>query len=366
MAAIASEYVLFESADNFFKARDLLKQLVGRKAKMKNWTCPKWTLTHTQFAYADGFYYSSPQKREKSFCSPDDLRELIEAGHVASPPISKEELESRGKSDWVVKLIAMLQIVRLVVQTLFRATQHYQTTALEIMTAAFVFCSVFIFCFRFNQPQNVEYPVTLELEDVALIDMSNQTYRAPSSTPSPHAEETIESDPSIHAVLNSPPSTSAGEPIDSALSVRKVNSAPLHQAKKLNESDPSIHAVSYFPPSTSAGEPIDFALSVRKVNSAPLHHAGKTELAQMDGRAETVPSTPTPSTKRVLPIPNKFDQYVPGWTAQIVPALLFLLFASGFGAIHCLAWHSPFPTVKERLAWRICSVTTTSLPALAA
>ena len=35
-----------------------------------------------------------------------------------------------------------------------------------------------------------------------------------------------------------------------------------------------------------------------------------------------------------------------------------------FGAIHCLAWDAPFPSSKEALAWRICSVATTSLPIL--
>ena len=43
--------------------------------------------------------------------------------------------------------------------------------------------------------------------------------------------------------------------------------------------------------------------------------------------------------------------------------LLLLGFAGGvFGAVHCLAWNSTFPTPKERLAWRVCSVATTALP----
>ena len=37
---------------------------------------------------------------------------------------------------------------------------------------------------------------------------------------------------------------------------------------------------------------------------------------------------------------------------------------SVFGAIHCLAWNSPFPTPTEQFLWRLCSVIVTSLPAI--
>ena len=34
-----------------------------------------------------------------------------------------------------------------------------------------------------------------------------------------------------------------------------------------------------------------------------------------------------------------------------------------FGAIHCLAWNSSFPSRAEQLTWRICALITTSIPA---
>jgi len=36
-----------------------------------------------------------------------------------------------------------------------------------------------------------------------------------------------------------------------------------------------------------------------------------------------------------------------------------------FGALHCLAWNSHFPTDIERVAWRVCSVLITALPVAA-
>ena len=266
IAATAPELVLYNAADNFFDARDLLKHLRNRGHK-------KWTLVHTQFAFANGFWTRMPNGVTAK-CKPDRLRTLIENGDIQGPPLSKDELKSRGKGDWVIKLIAIVQIIWFVIQTLVRAIQHYQTTALEIMTVAFVFCSVFIYGFSLNHPQDVEYPVFIEVSAAALLTDGN-------------AADT------------------------KTLATDETNAKP--------KSDRLSHA----------------------------EEGGETAPALRQG-AKAV------------------SQYAPGWAASTVPVLLFGLFACGFGAIHCLAWNSPFPTSREQLAWRICSAATTALPASAA
>ena len=263
IAATAPEIVLYNAADNFFEARDLMRHL-------RNQGHGKWTLTHTQFAFAKGFWTRTPQQ-EVAKCKPDRLRTLIENRDIDGPPISEDELKSRGKGDWVIKLVAIVQIIWFVVQTLVRAIQHYQTTALEIMTVAFVFCSVFIYGFSLHQPQDIEYPVFIEVSDAAL---------AADGTTATKTQATVES-------------------------------------KQKQKSDKSIHA----------------------------EEGGETAVAPRHGAIGAA------------------SQYVPGWAASIVPGFLFGLFACGFGGIHCLAWNSPFPTLREQLAWRICAATTTALPA---
>jgi hypothetical protein len=49
---------------------------------------------------------------------------------------------------------------------------------------------------------------------------------------------------------------------------------------------------------------------------------------------------------------------------QELTALFFgaLLGGTIFGGLHCLAWNFHFPTHREALGWRICSVATTALP----
>ncbi|KAL6713318.1 hypothetical protein ACLMJK_008783 [Lecanora helva] len=147
IAAVVPEIVLFLAAGNFFGARDWVKRLRGQGNS-------HWILTHAQFVFAKGFRISEPQsdttnqdESKPEPWDPEELHSLIWRGAITEPPVSEEELKSRGKSDWFIKLIAVLQILWFVIQTLVRAIQGYQTTPLEIMTVAFVFCSVFIYGF---------------------------------------------------------------------------------------------------------------------------------------------------------------------------------------------------------------------------
>ena len=259
IAATAPEIVLYNAADNFFESRDLLRHL-------RNQGHPSWTLTHTQFAHAKGFWTRTPAKQE-SKCKPDRLRKLIENRDIDGPPISESELKSRGQGDWVIKLIAIVQIIWFVVQTLVRAIQHFQTTALEIMTVAFVFCSVFIYGFSLSQPQDIEYPVFIEVSDAALAATDGTMTTKDESKQNPRSD----------------------------------------RASQAEEGGDTARA---------------------------LTHGARA-----------------------------VSHYAPGWAASTVPVLLFGLFACGFGAIHCLAWNSPFPTMREQLAWRVCAAATTAMPA---
>lgn len=110
---------------------------------------------------------ASDPKEPDLVCSIEQLLDFVESNRINGPPLSDEELKSRGKSDVFVKLLLMLRSTWFFSQTLVRAILHYQTTAFEIMTVAFVFCSLASIGFFMKQPQNVEYPVLLEVRDAA-------------------------------------------------------------------------------------------------------------------------------------------------------------------------------------------------------
>lgn len=156
LAIIAPEAILSYSYLGYSIARRVLRHLAQQGYK-------EWILTHMQFAGAKGFRCHAPDTSRTTECDLYYLYELIKEGHLDRPPVSEDELRSRGKSDLVIKLIAILQIVWFVAQTLVRAIEHYHITALELSTVAFVCCSILSYGFCISRPQDVEYPVVLEI-----------------------------------------------------------------------------------------------------------------------------------------------------------------------------------------------------------
>ncbi|KAG8525587.1 uncharacterized protein KY384_009231 [Bacidia gigantensis] len=239
---LGPEITIGYAVQNWLAARAFLKRVHSSGNR-------DWTMTHAFFAVAGGFTVRMPDKDDYRV-KHTTLQRLIVDGCVDRLPIFKAELQSRGKSDWVVKIIALFQICWFAVQTLFRAIQHLHVTAVEIMTIAFIFCSVFIYGLYWHHNRDVEYPVIIEVRSL----------------------------------------TAASGEI-----------TPTQQTRTL-EDIKSIET--------------DFLESVGKDNGL-LFRWLSTEIA-----------------------------------------------ACAFGAVHCLAWSSLFPTPQERLAWRICAVATLILPLL--
>ena len=247
--ALAPEMTLAIALEQFFIARFLLKTLLRDSTYA-------WTLTHTRFAFSDGFITHTLQTHQEQPCKPYVLWNLAENNRIAGSLISKEELSDHGKTDGVIKLVAVLQITWFGLQTLVRAIQHYQITALEILTTAFVFCSFLIYGFCWNKPQDVGYPVVIEILEPEVWGPGTAT-------------------------------------------------------KNSKERPTSV-----------------------------AHARLEAQEARLDFKRKEVEKS----------------------VGNTIPGMVFVLCGCGFGAIHCLAWNSPFPTFAEKLAWRICSVVTTALP----
>ena len=113
-----------------------------------------------QFAAADGFRLRESYRDPRSEIG--IVKELIENHTLDRPPISEPELKSREKSDSFIKLVALLQLLWFTIRTSVRLKDHFQITAIEIMTLAFALCSILVYAFCFNQPQDIEYPILLD------------------------------------------------------------------------------------------------------------------------------------------------------------------------------------------------------------
>jgi hypothetical protein len=78
------------------------------------------------------------------------------------------------------------------------------------------------------------------------------------------------------------------------------------------------------------------------------------------------PTSPRKLTIRVR-IGAYIDRNTPGGDWKSVTALICVFIIGGmFGAIHCLAWNSTFPTRVEHLLWQVSALVVTAFPGLAA
>ena len=274
------EYILASSVQHFLNARTCLPFLV-------RYGGPEWTMTHAQFASDEGFEISYADGRSEA---PDIAKivELMARGEISQPPISADELHSRGESNWLVKLIALLQISWFAFQTLFRVIQHIQVTPLEVLVLAFVFCSILTYILFWSKPQNVGYTVSIPLKSKT----SSSTTAALT-----HSDEEIK---------------------DQREGTKSTSTSTLLQNYDCTEAD------------------------------------GRGSPRAIDG----LKCDSSRSSRQLVQLPDS--------TKLRDSCMIMTVLMALFGAVHCLAWNSPFPSSAEELTWRVCALIITSIPALLA
>jgi hypothetical protein len=96
-----------------------------------------------------------------------DARQLYYArkwGIITLPNAPDEDIQDKNKSDALIKIIAIFQIMYLVVQLIIRRVKGLPITQLEIMTLAFAACSVCTYIISFNKPKDVITPHVLRAQ----------------------------------------------------------------------------------------------------------------------------------------------------------------------------------------------------------
>ncbi|MCJ1461076.1 hypothetical protein MMC28_011458 [Mycoblastus sanguinarius] len=101
--AIAPEVILAVSIHDYISARRCLGWVLANGSQ-------DWTMTHMQFIYAGGLRLQIPAENRRLKCDLNTLMIHIEAREIIEPPVSRKELQSGSKSDWMTKLVALSQI----------------------------------------------------------------------------------------------------------------------------------------------------------------------------------------------------------------------------------------------------------------
>ena len=329
LTAIAPEVMIYQSIDRYLDARQLLHQLVTHSGE-------GWTMTHAQFAMAGGIrlrdvHGAMVPNRKKS------LIEAVKSGKVREPPISVEELSSRSKSDWIVKSIAICQVTWFALQALFRAVKHVQVTALEILTVAFVFCSIFIYAICWNQPQDVEYPIVIS-------QILEQSDSRSADGQEIHCDQQEIIDLESGLMLQS--ESRSGTPLQNI---------DVSEAGDVGHPDSAPNTIARLECIANAGE---------NHECNPYQTRPQASSSKISGERNPRSSTTVVPEATVVKINANISDLIDALTDYVEEMVFLILGLLGplFGAIHCLAWNSPFPTSQERSAWRVCSVAVTCLP----
>lgn len=93
-----------------------------------------------------------------------DARQLYLArkwGLIKLPNVREAELYDKSKSDTLIKLIALGQIIWLAIKLIARRIHGHPSTQLEIMTLAFAVCTSVTYLLLLRKPQDVKFPITI-------------------------------------------------------------------------------------------------------------------------------------------------------------------------------------------------------------
>ena len=370
LAVVVPEYFVAESFLKYTKARTIRNGIRKRFGTLPRETSKdgtshlgpgKWDIMHAHFALARGFYIDDDVIL--IWTNPDKAAQHV-MGLLPEPPVSAKDLESRGSADWIKKALAVFQILWFTAQLLLRYITHLHITAVEILTLAFIFCSLIIYGLCWNQAQNVEYPIQLTLRS----DAAHSTATTRLDT---IMEEESEKDPvtpsrSWDLPPVSPISTKRRSKTTGDLSTSSLDGDWfVAERKESKQSEiqglPSKELAKSGLSGDTLREKEKHDIPVQGTNSAKLENdlletalAAQPHIQHLAGASAEKPILVADDLdfKKKYTRCNTLTIYIGAFTG------------AGFGAVHCLLWDSPFPTSVEKLAWRIAAVGTACMPPL--
>ncbi|KAN0090277.1 hypothetical protein V8E51_018856 [Hyaloscypha variabilis] len=157
----------------------------------------QWTRVHSSFANMGGFVIRICNTTSDSGPSPrlarSRLYHLVASDVLALrangileklPPITEEEINDKSKSDGLVRVIAVVQIMWMMVQIAVRTSRHLAISELEVSVLAFASCAIMIYLLNWDRPKGVQIPCTLIIYQGEILEsvLGHIAARHPAST----------------------------------------------------------------------------------------------------------------------------------------------------------------------------------------
>ncbi|KAJ3515870.1 hypothetical protein NLJ89_g1480 [Agrocybe chaxingu] len=273
-----------------------------------------------------------------------EFAKLHEEGRIEWPSITAAQIEDRSKADFLSKGIVIVQTTWFIAQIIGRAANRLAVTELEVVTLAFAVLNGVTYWLWWDKPMDVRCPVPVYLkgigtkEEVPPVQEKSST----SSKSNPSLEisyiNIIEAadkgvDEKRPVVLSNPRSHSPSPSVPNPTRLERLQLYMSQQRIKRGRFRGLVHVFLYQPLAVFF-QPFEDMLS----------------LDTLRGDRSRVPTFYAPKAER------------DGDSAAVI--FLTIVVVVVFGAIHCVAWSSSFPTVTEKWLWRVNAVVICTLPLL--
>jgi len=299
----------------------------------------EWTRMHGFYANMGGFALAvrgkfEESKKEYLYLNANTMLEARSPRNDGSnknlllcrlPHFTKADIEDKSKGDFFVKATAFIQVLWLVIQVIVRGARGLVISPLEFAVIGYSASFFITYLLWWSKPQDVQKPYVLRLNGI---------------------EAEARDDPlkKINAETQTDPPNEIGVEVENETLDRIEgevrNDPPLNEIKGEVRSD----ALKWLK-ALRKKQPISwFAFSLRSFRIIKIYHL-QTERSDI--------LKPPPNDARYDDV---CSQFLPK-DAQLTRMDDGIVFGGVvFGALHCAAWNSPFPTAIERLLWRVASL----------
>jgi len=96
----------------------------------------------------------------------NDFADLVASGSLSWPKLCVSDIDDRSKADWVIKFIALFQIIWFIAQLVGRAVEGLPVTTLELFTLGTVICATFTYCACLKKPFDVRTTLVVQSETI--------------------------------------------------------------------------------------------------------------------------------------------------------------------------------------------------------
>ena len=314
-ALFVPEFVLGWAARQYWAARQLTKRHQEHG----------WTMAHGFFIGMGGFTLHDQRGTAVRILEPSELEKLYNEGRVAWPSITEEEIQDRSKGDYLSKGIVLVHSSWFIIQCIVRAACGLAVTELEVATLAFAVLSGVTYYLWWHKPLDVRCSVPVYL--LPQLDQDRQ---------SPISEEIqiLQQSPMVPNP-NYRESNSTSTPQPNFTQIQRLPSFIQNQRQKYG---------------------IFFGLAYVFIHDSLL--------AFLQAAGEIMGSTTLHSSSS----PLRTHTFYSPWDDMDQKHFFVTHFPIGvavvFGGIHCIAWSFQFPSLQERLAWRISAAFVSGEPIL--